>query len=141
MKSKKDPNQIAQHEHDESSGSKKVKIIDTDLSIELDADDGDSVQTQARCMSIELEEGMELDISSYSKIKLYIQSKTSETGSITVQISPEKEGNFWMNSHIHIVLTGSTGASLSSDDHYVMAMRARIVDTLGNKVIAILKGV
>ena len=42
-RSKLDPNQISQCEHDDDTGAKKVKIIGTEMSIELDAEDGDSV--------------------------------------------------------------------------------------------------
>jgi len=140
-RSRKDPNQIVQCEHDDVTGAKKVTILDTDFSMELDADDGDSVQTQARCMSIQAIDGQIIDISKYSRVKMYIESSGANTTPVELEISPEEAGNFFMSSGMTMTPGANIGDSNASNELSIMAMRARIPNTNGHKVILVFKGV
>lgn len=117
--SKLDPNQIVKKEHDEETGSKKVKIVSTEMSIELNADDGDSVQTQARCISIELSENEEYDISAYSKATLYCKKESESMTTVTLDISPQEDGDFYMDSGMSLALDGPVGSSYASNEKMV----------------------
>jgi len=142
MKSKRDPNHIIQHEHDELSGAKKVKLIDTEMSIELDADDGDSVRCQSRCESIVMVPGQEIDISKYSRAKMYVLVQSASVKSqITLEISPEPTGTFFRPTSMYLTPTSIVGDSMESSEMSVMGMRARILADYGDKVILVVKGI
>jgi len=110
-KSKLDPNQISQYEHDEETCSKKVKMVNTELAMELNADDGDSVQTQARVFEYSPASGEAIDITACKEIKIY------GTGAMEAFVSPDTSGENW----ISVSAFSDTSAILS-----VLARRMKV---------------
>ena len=70
-KSKKDPAQIEQCEHNDDLNAKRVEIVHADIAIELDANDGDSVIAKKQTMAILLTDGIVLDLSMVEKVCLF----------------------------------------------------------------------
>lgn len=119
-RSKLDPNQIMQYEHDDSTHAKKVTVVDADIAMELSADDGDSVQTQGRMFEYTPASEQEIDITACKQIKVY------GTGSIITEISPDASGDTW------ITIDSSTDMSPILD---VLARRARVTSSGTIKVL------
>jgi hypothetical protein len=117
-RSRLDPNQISQCEHDEESGAKKVKLLDAQM--ELSADDGDSVQTQGRVFEYSPASDEAFDITACREIKVY------SSGSMTIEISPDADGDNF------IALGGYTDESPILS---VLARRARVTSGSAIKVL------
>lgn len=93
-RTKRDPGQIEQYEHDELANSKRVKLVDTEMSMELSADDGDSVQIQGRLDELSPVDSSPIDISMAKEIKVYVKSLSAgQKPSLSVKISPKDSGN------------------------------------------------
>lgn len=54
-RSRLDPTQITQREHDEAAKAKRVKITDTEINMELNHADGDSVTSHPAKLSVSVE--------------------------------------------------------------------------------------
>jgi hypothetical protein len=93
-RTKRDPNQIQQMEHDESSNAKRVRLIDTEISMELDHQDGDSVTSHPAKLVVSVmnltseDNGDEIvppiDCSSIREIEVHVEG----SGSVEVMVSP-----------------------------------------------------
>lgn len=139
-RSKLDPNQITQMEHDEASKAKRVKLADTEISIELDHNDGDSVKAHPAILSASAlgadnndnEIIPALDISSMKELMVYVsvQSGTPQ-GTIQVLVSPMDDGNEYYN------LAEMNAQNGMSTPLKVMARRVKIIkgQDLGDAVI------
>ena len=128
MRSKLDPHQIMQCEHDEASMAKRVKITDTEMSMELNADDGDSVQSQPREFSNTVILNEEFDISGYKNMKVYCKSMADGVKpDLKLEISPLASGDAWMDMGTILVPSPANGDLVaSSTQSDLIAKRARI---------------
>lgn len=101
-RSKLDPAQITQMEHDEVSKAKRVRMVGTEISIELDHKDGDSVTVHpakliASVTGVEASDNDSeiipaLDCSSISKVKVHVDG----SGTVKIMISPVDSGSLFI---------------------------------------------
>lgn len=89
-RTKRDPGQIVQYEHDEQDNAKRVKMVGTDIAISVDADDGDSVAVQPRVFEYPITDATPVDITACKELKVYGQ------GSMTLEVSPLTSGDSWV---------------------------------------------
>lgn len=102
-RSKLDPTQITQMEHDEKSKAKRVKMVGTEMSIELDHRDGDSVtahpaKLSASSLGVEASDANEeiippLDCSSIRKLQVHVEG----SGNVLVQVSLSDSEDSWLD--------------------------------------------
>lgn len=122
-RSKLDPNQISQFEHDEENCAKRVTIVNTEMAMELSADDGDSVQGQARVFEYQVISGEEFDITFCKELIIYCDE------SYTLEISPVPSGDRWSSK------TSSSGESM-----LIFARRARITTSDDSSLVVLGRG-
>lgn len=101
-RSKLDPVQITQIEHDEDSKAKRVRIVQTEMAIELDHRDGDSVTSHPAKLAVsvrgvsEEDNGTDLvpamDCSSIRGAKLFLDG----SGEVEIMVSPVDSGDYFV---------------------------------------------
>lgn len=101
-RSKLDPTQISQLEHDEASKAKRVRMVNTEINMELNHADGDSVTSHPAKLAVSVtgvdssDAGKEIippmDCSSLSAVAVHVQG----AGSVVVEISPVDNGSFFV---------------------------------------------
>lgn len=139
-RTKLDPNQIAQYEHDEVACAKKVTMVNTEMAMELSADDGDSVQIQSRTYSMTLTPGEEYNISNVSKMRLYCKTTGADPSVSEAQISPTSDSDFWINSDLSVTPGGNIGDVAASNEVSVTALRLKVSAASNVELILVAKG-
>jgi hypothetical protein len=90
-RSRRDPNHISQHEHNEELDAKRVEIVSADMSIELDADDGDSVQTQGRLFEYSnVQNDTPMPCGACKEVNLCSNTP------VQLMVSPDDSGETWL---------------------------------------------
>ena len=130
MRTKKDPTQIAQFEHDEASNAKRVKMIDTEISMELDHNDGDSVTAHPVNLIVSAigvnnsdnEVVPPQNVASIKAIKAYVKiTSGTPQGTLKLEVSPTDSGDtFYSLAEINAANGMSTPLEL-------MARRLRVM--------------
>lgn len=90
-RTKMDPVHIQQCVFDEDTESNKVKLVGTEIEIELSADDGDSVISRPMSVSFSTKD-IPMKCDGMKSVCVYIKE-----GTITVRVSPEDQGEFWID--------------------------------------------
>ena len=100
-RSKLDPNQITQAEHDEQSNARRVKLVSTEFNVNLDHADGDSVTTHPAKLVVKVEgveasdAGKEIIPAMYCSSLRKLDVRVNGSGSVEVLLSPEDKGDFF----------------------------------------------
>lgn len=138
-RSKKDPNQIAQYEHNDDLNAKRVEIVSADMSMELDADDGDSVQTQGRVFEYaDVQNDTPVPCTPCREVKVYVKTNTQgATNTIDLHVSGNDTGGSF--EQIGTVQASSTdGEVVSIPMHSILAKRMKVTGADANVEITIL---
>lgn len=106
MATRLDPNQVIKREHDEAASAKRVKIVQTQMEISTDEAE-DTIAVRPISFRQEVEVGDIVDISKHKETFVYLESTGASTGTLTIQVSPDDAGGFF-------VASGSTLATGSS---------------------------
>lgn len=138
-RSKKDPNQIIQYEHNDDLNAKRVEIVSAEMSMELDADDGDSVQTQGRVFEYaNMADNTPVPCTACREVKMYVKStQAGATGDVVLSVSADDTGDAF---EIVTTLTPSAtdGAVVSSDVKTVLAKRMKVTGVDGDVEVKVL---
>lgn len=133
MKTRFDPNQIIQFEHDEETHAKRVKIVGTQIQVALSADDGDSVLTVPKSVIMSPKVNEEFDLVNVGTLQIYLKCMAENLSpNLILQINPLDEGDCWVD----IPLTFPSNlqkskAYLSNLISNIMCRKGRIVGDSG----------
>ena len=138
-RSKFDPNQIVQCEHNEELMAKRVEIVSAEMSMELDADDGDSVQTQGRVFEyVDMQNDTPAQCTACREVKVYIKTNTEgATNVVDLHVSGSDSGDNF--EQIGTAQASSTaGEVVSIPKHSILAKRMKVTGVDANVEITIL---
>ena len=138
-RSRRDPNQIEQYEHNEEINAKRMELVGGEVSMELDADDGDSVQTQGRAFEYtNIVNDTPVSCIACSKINMYVTSTQSgATGNVQLWTSPDTSGDRWVQ-RATAIPSGVNNETVETGPLDILAQRMKVTGIDGDVEVKIL---